>query len=78
MKSKHIKMDKKNLKRLKDSLPFGALADAARKYNITPSAVSQIIAGTSENVEVVGYLIQRAKTYQKTLANIDKEMEGLK
>lgn len=71
-------MDKQKLKKLKDSLPFGALADCARKFHITPGAVSQIISGASENVEVISYLIERAKEYRKALANIDKEMEGLK
>ena len=70
-------MDKQKLKRLKDSLPFGCLADAAREFHITPGAVSQIISGSSENVKVLAYLIGRAKAYQKELVSIEKEMEAL-
>ena len=70
-------MDKQKLNKLKESLPFGSLADAARKFHITPGAVSQIISGSSENVEVIAYLIERAKAYRKALVSIEKEMEAL-
>jgi predicted transcriptional regulator len=66
-----------DLKKLKAALPFGAQADAARKFGITDSAVSQIISGKTENYIVLQYLIARAKGYQKFIARIEKEMEAL-
>jgi len=63
---------------LKDLLPFAAQADAAKLFNISPSAVSQIVAGKTTNVKVIEYLLQRARLYQKSLNNIRREVEGLK
>jgi hypothetical protein len=66
-----------DLKKLKEALPFGAQNDAARKFRMTPSAVSQIVSGKSHNVDVLEYLIARATKYQAQLAKITKEMEAL-
>jgi predicted transcriptional regulator len=71
-------MDKRKLDKIKEALPFGAQADAARMFHISPSAVSQIISGTSENYNILEYLIARATKYQSQLKKIEKEMEELK
>lgn len=63
---------------LKEALPYGALRDAAKKFNKTPSAISQIASGKIENFDILQYLITRAKNYQKFLKGIKEEMEGLK
>ena len=63
---------------LKELLPFGAQADAAKLFNISPSAISQIVSGKTGNTRVLEYLLQRARLYQKSLNNIRREMEGLK
>jgi hypothetical protein len=71
-------MNALTLKKIKDALPFGAMAGAARKFHISESAVSQIMSGKSENVDVVEYLSEIAHSYQKMLDKIDKQFGGKK
>jgi hypothetical protein len=70
-------MNESAFKKLKESLPFGAQADAAKKFNISPSAVSQIASGHTTNMDVLDYLIERARKYQQDKRKIQKEMEAL-
>ena len=70
-------MNQQDLINLKEALPFAAQSDAAKKFGITPSAVSQILSGKSKNDNVIEYLLQRAHAYQKVLDKIRKGFEEL-
>lgn len=65
------------LNKLKDSLPWGAQAEVARSFGVTPSAVSQILSGAIQNDDILFALIHKAKEYKKKLGRIKKEMENL-
>ena len=64
-------------KRLKDSLPWGAQAEVAKKHGVTPSTVSQVLSGDIQNDNILQSLIDKAKEYKMRLSRLKKQMEAL-
>jgi len=70
-------MSQIDLKKLKNALPFGAQAEVADYFNVSPSNVSQVLSGKIKNDKILMALIQKVKDYQERQSAIKKEVEGI-
>jgi len=70
-------MTKKELNRLKKSLPKGYRDMLAEKLNCTTSMVDMVLAGTRKNLDIISTAIEIAKAHKKKMSQLSQEINQL-
>jgi len=70
-------MTKKELIKLKKSLPKGYRDVLAEKFNCSMSTVDMVLVGTRKNIELIKVAIELAKDHKIEMENLSKEIKGL-
>ena len=71
-------MQVESLKKLKDSLPYGWQKNAVIDLHISKVTISAMINGKQKMSPIVAeYLINLARDYQKTLHDLEKQIQQI-
>ncbi len=70
-------MTKKELIKLKKSLPKGYRDALAEKFNCSVSTVDMVMVGTRKNIELIKAAIDIAKGHKIEMENLSKEIKEL-
>ena len=71
-------MQVESLKKLKDSLPYGWQKNAVIDLNISKVTISAMINGKQKMSPIVAeYLINLARDYQKTLHDLENQIQQI-
>lgn len=72
-----IKLDKHSLRKLKKSLPYGAITRIARKVNCSRTNVNNVLNGKYYNEQVILASIKEAEYHMKKKAFLSKIIDRL-
>lgn len=70
-------MTKKELIKLKNSLPKGYRDTLSLKFNYSVSTVDMVLVGTRKNIELIKAAIELAKCHKIEMENLSKEIKQL-
>ena len=70
-------MTKKELIKLKKSLPKGYRDVLAEKFTCSVSTVDMVLVGTRKNIELIKAAIELAKVHKVEMENLSKEIKQL-
>ena len=70
-------MTKKELIKLKKSLPKGYRDILSLKFNCSVSTVDMVLVGTRKNIELIKAAVELAKVHKVEMENLSKEIKQL-
>lgn len=66
-----------SLRKLRSSLPYGAVSKLAEQLSVTQSLVSKVLHGHSQNDTVIQAAIQMAKESAEETNRLENEIQSL-
>lgn len=72
-----VNMNKKDLVKLKNSLPKGYRKLISKRMNCSPSLVTMVFSGTRTNLEIVKEAITIAKEHKQEMESLSKEINDI-
>lgn len=70
-------MDKKQLKKLKNKLPTGAISEIAQRIGLSNATVSSVLSGKRNNEKVLELAIEIAELANRKRNEISERIESL-
>lgn len=70
-------MEKKQLKKLKNKLPTGAISEIAQKIGLSNATVSSVLSGKRNNEKVIEMAIEIAEQANRKRSEFSDRIESL-